>query len=415
VTFIIGGLVLLLVSMLIPRPRRVKTYLRYDHGYTNETLLALARTLAPDRMRVAAPVTGVGGTTNNITVNNLPGAVAQATRLLGVRPDEPIPFKPGEPTTLEEFELQAQLVDKLQMQLRAAGPGRTMGPQLFLGPGGTGKTLLAKCVANDQRHLWEAAQLPTGPFLEVLADFGSKDDLDAYVRVAQQYPGTTLFFDEVHGLSRDQRLQLYELLDNRRYRFKGEAHPVPIPHVLLIAATTDPGQMEEPFLRRWRRNRLKAATPEEMRRVLEDRTSKRDLTVDTKALALIIERTHHSGAPWEAVELFDSAVVSAQSRNSPYVELIDVERVFRQEELDEFGLRDIDRQVIRALLGLGSPNRQGVMEYAASEQTICALVKIDRDEYRQYIRPRLMARGLLLVRHKQFLTNDAVARYGYLA
>ena len=54
--------------------------------------------------------------------------------------------------------------------------------------------------------------------------------------------------------------------------------------------------------------------------------------------------------------------------------------------------------------------------YAASEHNACMLAGVDVEEYRETIRPRLMARGLLEVRpdYGQALTDRAVAVYGSL-
>jgi hypothetical protein len=51
--------------------------------------------------------------------------------------------------------------------------------------------------------------------------------------------------------------------------------------------------------------------------------------------------------------------------------------------------------------------------YGASEHNACMLAGVDKEEYRETIRPRLMSRGLLEVRpyYGQALTDRAVALY----
>jgi hypothetical protein len=52
--------------------------------------------------------------------------------------------------------------------------------------------------------------------------------------------------------------------------------------------------------------------------------------------------------------------------------------------------------------------------FAASEQNVVTLARIDKAEYREAVRPRLMSRGLLEVTHGQTLTPRALTWYGHL-
>jgi len=82
------------------------------------------------------------------------------------------------------------------------------------------------------------------------------------------------------------------------------------------------------------------------------------------------------------------------------------------------GLRWLDREVIRALLSqpksrTGTGGSPQFVCYAASEHNVCMLAGVDKEEYRETIRPRLMSRGLLEVRpyYGQALTDLAVSTY----
>ncbi len=111
------------------------------------------------------------------------------------------------------------------------------------------------------------------------------------------------------------------------------------------------------------------------------------------------------------------AVTAAKGGGSVIVGMPHVERVFKQQEIDELGLRWIDRQVIRALLKQPRYRApKGVKEFvcfAASEQNTCSMAGVDLAEYRETIRPRLMSRGLLEVRptYGQALTERCELLY----
>lgn len=397
-----------LVWFFTPAPTiRPSSRLRLDLGYSTNDLMRHIAELAPivDRKRSTKKAAAAATPFSALTVNVNTGTALPG--LGNLSPSTPIFFKPGEPQWLEEFGVQEGVVDKLQMLLDNIQPGELLPPQIFLGVAGTGKTLLAKILANELRKRWAR-----GPFLEVLGNLDDPGQLDEYLRVAQQYPGTTLFFDEVHELPRPIYTKLFELMENGRYKFKGEAHPVPL-KVQLLAATTEFGRMDPAFRRRWVKNYFQPATPEQIRSIV----SRRNFPIDDAALDLLVSRTHFAGAPWEAVELYNLAKASAGSRNSPIIEVIDVERVFDQEDVDNYGLRRLDRAVLAALLTQRATRTvKGVTEvsYKASEQTVCALAGIDRAEYLEVVRPRLQSRGLLVVRGGQSLTDKAVELYGHL-
>lgn len=386
-----------------PAPPRRSDLLRLSLGYSTEDVLRHAAALTPLLERKRAEKRSAKGVTVNVNTN---GAVS-TPGLGNLSPETPIYFKPGEPTRLDEFGVQEGLVDKLQMLLDNADPGEVLPPQIFLGVAGMGKTLLAKIIANELRAKWAR-----GPFLEVLGNLDSPDQMDEYLRVAQRLPGTTIFFDEVHELPRSIYTKLFELMENGRYKFAGEAHPVPI-KVQLLAATTEFGRMDPAFRRRWVKNYFQPATPEQIRNIIDNR----GFPIDGAAADLLVARTHFAGAPWEAIELYNLSKASAGSRNSPVIETLDVERVFQQEDVDDYGLRRLDRAVIAALLTQRTERTiKGTVEvtYKASEQTVCSLAGIDRAEYLEVVRPRLQSRGLLVVRSGQMLTDKAITLYGNL-
>jgi len=113
------------------------------------------------------------------------------------------------------------------------------------------------------------------------------------------------------------------------------------------------------------------------------------------------------------------ATNAAKAAGRESVTIPDVERVFALQGMDELGLRWIDRQVVDALLTQPKQRRgrggaQEFVCYGASELNTCTLASVDKSEYRETIRPRLMARGLLMVRpyYGQSLTEKAVELYG---
>jgi Holliday junction resolvasome RuvABC ATP-dependent DNA helicase subunit len=69
-------------------------------------------------------------------------------------------------------------------------------------------------------------------------------------------------------------------------------------------------------------------------------------------------------------------------------------------EIDHHGLRPMDRQVLAALFR--RPRYRGKDQqfvcFGGSESDVCAVARLDRTEFQESIRPRLMSRGFLEVR-----------------
>lgn len=160
---------------------------------------------------------------------------------------------------------------------------------------------------------------------------------------------------------------------------------------------------------------MKPASEEQLVKYVMNR-----VPITNEAAELIVSRTKYSGAPWEAVQLGHMAHVAAKGRGVTTIENPDVERVFTQQEIDEHGLRWQDRKVLQILFT--QPRCRMVKKepvfvaYAASEQNVVTLAGIDKAEYREAVRPRLMSRGLLEIKatYGQSLTPLAVELYGHL-
>jgi Holliday junction DNA helicase RuvB len=325
----------------------------------------------------------------------------------------PVYFKPGEPQTLKEYDGQEHIVGYLHDAMQGLGAERALEPQLFLGPAGAGKTLLAKVIANELALHAVARGQPAGHFIEVFP--GDLTNIAAFDEVMQRvidHPGSTIFIDEVHDLTGPLSRKLYLTLTENRYLFHGQATSVQLPPTTLLSATTDAGALHPALRRRWIRHHLTRASEEQLLQYV----LRQPFPIVWSAARLIVGRTRFGGAPWEALELHRMAVTAAKGRGASIVEDVDVDRVLSLQGVDELGLRWMDRQVIAALLT--QPRFRGraneLVCYGASENDTCQLAGIDRAEYRETIKPRLIARGLLQVRpgYGQALTERAVSLYG---
>lgn len=155
-------------------------------------------------------------------------------KLKGKRP----PSDALRPTRLSEFIGQHEMKAQLQVVLDAARNGkRTMEHVLMTGPGGLGKTTVALLMAEELGVPLVATTAPTlgqEPLTRMLSGIE---------------PGTVLFVDEIHRMSKRTEELLYTALEDGKIDCNTPIGFVrrDIPPFTLVGATTLPGKMTESF------------------------------------------------------------------------------------------------------------------------------------------------------------------------
>jgi len=330
-----------------------------------------------------------------------------------------IHFESGEPEWLRDYYGQPQVTEFLQASIEGMTAHRyRLRPQLFVGPAGLGKTALAKVLANEIRQRLRVNVIPEPLFVETIGSgIPNGAALDELVRQASDREGSVLFIDEIHSLKWGEfGERLYPLLQDQRYRYLEDPGFTELPDFTVIGATTEPGALSDPILRRFDVHQLRPLDAA----AIKDIVVQRPFPIEDDAAWAIVSRTHFIGAPWDALNVRNRAEVYARGRHADCIEIADVAKVFVLEGVDENGLREEHRRVIQTLLAqpLKGP-RAGRDEVAPqfhcmSESNLIATTRMDPKQFRKRIRPWLMASGMLYVQgyFGHTLTRKAETAYG---
>ncbi len=151
------------------------------------------------------------------------------------------------PRTFDEYIGQRDLIDNLQVSVRAAKEnGWTLDHFLFAGPPGLGKTTLAHVIANE---LGVNLHVSSGPAIDHKGMLASL--------LTSLGEGDALFIDEIHRLAPVVEENLYPAMEDFRFDlFIGEgphakAVTMQLPRFTLLGATTRMGLLSAPLLDRF--------------------------------------------------------------------------------------------------------------------------------------------------------------------
>jgi len=265
------------------------------------------------------------------------------------------------PSRLNEMIGRRQEKETIKMMIDSAKKrGEVMDHILFYGPPGLGKTTFALAIANE---IGSSIKITSGPAIERQGDLAAiltslkKDDV--------------LFIDEIHRLSRVVEEVLYPAMEDRALDIvmgKGPSAKtirLSLEPFTLIGATTQIGKISPPMRDRFGLiQRLDFFGDEDMIEILRRAAKLWEIDIDEDALTLLAVISR--GTARVGLRLLRRTRDFAQSKNKKIVNANVVNDTMKLLGIDDMGLENIDREILRVIYFNFDGGPVGVSTLAAS-------------------------------------------------
>lgn len=287
------------------------------------------------------------------------------------------------PEYLDQFIGQEKLRTNLSILIEAAkGRRESLDHILFHGPPGLGKTTLAHVVANEMAV---SIRTTSGPAIERAGDLAAI--------LTNLRAGDILFIDEVHRLGRAVEEILYPAMEDFALDIVVGKGPgaknvrLRLPRFTVTGATTRLALLTAPLRSRFGAlYRMDFYGDEAIKQIVIRGAGILDVPIEDEGAVEIARRAR--GTPRVALRLLRRVRDFAQVRGDGRITRDAALDALRLLEIDELGLDDLDRQVLRSIIEKFDGGPVGL-------DTIGASISEESDTIMDVVEPYLLQLGFL--------------------
>ena len=289
------------------------------------------------------------------------------------------------PSKIDDLIGQKDIINNLKISIASVrARSGVLQHCLFYGGAGLGKTTLARALANE---LDVSIEIANG------SSISNNKDILPYLMKMQR--GSILFIDEIHRMNRKVQEYMLTVIEDFRLDIvipatknsQGETINIDIPKFTLVGATTEMGDLVQPFLDRFKlKHFMRPYEVSDLSQLISINAEKLNVEMSRDAMLTIAKASR--GTPRIANNFLEWVRDYKIAHNIGGLQNSHVTQALQMQGIDENGLNPVDRDYLKVFENLPEGTAIGV-------STLCSSLNIDRQTIEQKIEPFLIRQGYI--------------------